>query len=107
MAESLEKTNIRKTPGVCGGDACIGNRRIMVWLLVAYRELGCSDERIMNMFDPPLCRSELDAAWEYYVGNKAEIDRNIYENEHDEEDFEYNSDGGKPMENSQTLEKTV
>ena len=25
---------IRKTPGVIGGDACIGNRRIAVWMLV-------------------------------------------------------------------------
>src|SRR5437870_4542097 len=49
-----EKTIIKKTPDVCGGEACIGNRRIMVWLVVAYRELGRSDERIMNMFDPPL-----------------------------------------------------
>lgn len=26
---------IKKTPGVCGGDACIGNTRIPVWSLVS------------------------------------------------------------------------
>ena len=34
---------IRKTPMVCGGDACIRNSRIMVWLLVAFKRGGMTD----------------------------------------------------------------
>ena len=34
---------IKKTLGVCGGDACIGNTRIPVWSLVCDRHLGDSD----------------------------------------------------------------
>src|SRR5205823_922299 len=34
---------ITKTPGVCGGDACIRGHRIPVWVLVGYRRLGLPD----------------------------------------------------------------
>jgi hypothetical protein len=30
---------IAKTPGLCGGDACIGVHRIPVWVLVNFRRL--------------------------------------------------------------------
>src|SRR5213082_1671486 len=54
---------IRKTPGVIGGDACIGNRRIAVWMLVEARDAGTSDAQLHADYDPPLTRAELDAAW--------------------------------------------
>src|SRR3954466_13572268 len=54
---------INKTPGVCGGDACIGRRRIAVWMLVEARNLGISDDTLLTDYDPPLTRAELDAAW--------------------------------------------
>lgn len=76
-----EKIAIKKTPDVCGGDACIGDRRIMVWLLVEYRRLGMSDERIMSDFDPPLTQADLEAAWEYCAQNRDEIDTAIDENQ--------------------------
>ncbi len=72
---------IRKTPGVIGGDACIGNRRIAVWMLVQARRLGLSDEQFLNEFEPRLTQAELDAAWEYYEQNREEIDQGIRENE--------------------------
>ena len=31
---------IQKTPGVIGGDACIRNTRIAVWMLVEAKRLG-------------------------------------------------------------------
>ena len=31
---------IEKTPGVCGGKACVRNMRIAVWMLVLDRNLG-------------------------------------------------------------------
>jgi uncharacterized protein (DUF433 family) len=72
---------IRKTPGVLGGDACIGSRRIAVWMLVSARRLGVSDEQLIRDFEPQLTQSELDAAWDYYEQNHDEIDRAIRENE--------------------------
>jgi uncharacterized protein (DUF433 family) len=72
---------IRKTPGVIGGDACLGDRRIAVWMLVQAKRLGLSDEQLLNDFEPPLTQAELDAAWDYYEQNRAEIDQAIRENE--------------------------
>src|SRR5436305_1536468 len=75
---------IRKTPGVIGGDACIGNRRIAVWMLVQARQLGISDEQLLNDYEPPLTQAELDAAWDYYEKHREEIDQAIRDN--DDED---------------------
>jgi uncharacterized protein (DUF433 family) len=73
---------IQKTPGVIGGDACIRNTRISVWLLVQLRdELGMSDADIKNYFDPPLSDADLSAAWSYFKNNKREIDEAILRNE--------------------------
>ncbi len=74
---------IRKTPGVIGGDACIGNRRIAVWMLVQAKQLGISDERLLNDYEPPLTRAELDAAWDYYEKHREEINEAIRLNEED------------------------
>ena len=74
---------IRKTPGVIGGDACIGNRRIAVWMLVQARRLGMSDAEIRDRFDPPLSQEELDAAWHYEEQHREEIDQAIRDNEDD------------------------
>ena len=80
---------IRKTPGVIGGDACIGNRRIAVWMVVEYRNLGASDDDLLAMYDPPLSRAELDAAWQYAAANPDEIAQAIRENDEVmEEEFE-------------------
>jgi len=75
---------IRKTPGVIGGDACVGNRRIAVWMLVEARDLGISDEQLLTDYDPPLTRAELDAAWGYAAAHPAEIAQAIRENNADE-----------------------
>jgi uncharacterized protein (DUF433 family) len=72
---------IRKTPGVVGGDACVGNRRIAVWMLVRARQLGLADHEIRNRYEQPLSEAELTAAWDYYAGHREEIDQAIRENE--------------------------
>ena len=72
-----QTTLINKTPGVCGGDACIGNRRIPVWQLIECRRLGMSDQRIMTDFDPPLTPADLQAAWDHYALNRFEIEEAI------------------------------
>jgi uncharacterized protein (DUF433 family) len=74
---------IRKTPGVIGGDACIGNRRIAVWMLVRARQLGLTDDDIRKRYEQPLSEGELAAAWHYYAGHREEIDQAIRENEQD------------------------
>ena len=75
---------IRKTPGVIGGDACVGNRRIAVWMLVEARTVGISDEQLLTDYDPPLTRAELDAAWRYAAAHPAEIAQAIRASNSDE-----------------------
>ena len=71
---------INKLPGVCGGDAIVGLRRIAVWMLVEYRNLGGTDDQIMAQYDPPLTRAELDAAWRYAALHPDEIATAVREN---------------------------
>ena len=75
---------VQKTPGVCGGDACIGNTRIMVWLLVAMRQGGFSDERILSNY-PGLMSEDLAAAYEYYKLQAEEIEDAIANQEVEED----------------------
>lgn len=74
---------INKLPGVCGGNAIVGLRRLPVWGLVEYRNLGGTDEQIMSQYDPPLTRAELDAAWRYAALYPAEMLAAIRENDQD------------------------
>ena len=71
---------IEKTPGVCGGSACIRTTRIAVWLLVAWRKEGLPDARIL-VHHPDLSEDDLDAAWAYYEKKPVEIDEEISANE--------------------------
>lgn len=71
---------IQKTPGVCGGRACIRQARITVWGLVAWRRLGLSDAQIQEQI-PSLTQADLNAAWAYYEQHREEIDQDIKENE--------------------------
>jgi len=75
---------ITKTPGICGGDACIRGHRIPIWVLVGYRRLGQSDADLLLAF-PSLQAADVEAAWEYAAANPEEIDRAIRENEEGEE----------------------
>ena len=75
---------IEKTPGVCGGDACIRKTRITVSGLVEWRKLGLSDAEIVQHIQG-VTHADLDTAWEYYKHNREEIDRAIRENEEESE----------------------
>ena len=70
---------ISKTPGICGGRACIEGTRMPVWSLVHYRFLGFTDWEILYNF-PTMTPTDLKNAWQYYEANKLEIDRDISEN---------------------------
>jgi uncharacterized protein (DUF433 family) len=77
---------ISKKPDRCGGDACIRDIRLPVWVLVNYRRLGVSDTDLLQFY-PGLTRADLEAAWEYAAANTEEIDQAIRENEEGEEGF--------------------
>jgi uncharacterized protein (DUF433 family) len=77
---------VSKRPDRCGGDACVRDTRIPVWVLLGYRRLGSSDTEILGFY-PSLNPADLEAAWEYAAANAEEIDRAIRENEEGEEGF--------------------
>jgi uncharacterized protein (DUF433 family) len=52
---------IRKTPGVCGGAACVRDTRITVWGLEEWRRVGLADEEILQRVEG-LTRDDLAAA---------------------------------------------
>jgi uncharacterized protein (DUF433 family) len=72
--------SITKTPGVCGGRACIAGTRITVWGLVSYQNLGL-DERAILAAIPSLTPEQLSAALRYAEENAEEIAHDIAENE--------------------------
>jgi uncharacterized protein (DUF433 family) len=76
---STATQRITKTPGVCGGRACIRGHRITVWGLVAHRRLGMSDADILEGIRG-LTPEDLRAAWEYAAAHSAEIDEDIRQN---------------------------
>ena len=70
---------IERTPGVCGGEACIGKTRIAVWLLEEARRQGVSDGELLQDY-PGLCAADLTAAWAYVEAHPAEIENAIQAN---------------------------
>ena len=55
-----------------GGDACVSNTRIPVWMLVGYKRAGLTDEKILENF-PSLVTSDLTAAWDFYAANSDRV----------------------------------
>ncbi len=76
---------VRKTPDVCGGDACIRETRIMVWLFIGFMRDGMSDQDLLANY-PTLCEQDLDAARSYYAQHRSEIDEAIAANERDDDE---------------------
>jgi uncharacterized protein (DUF433 family) len=73
---------ISKTPGVMGGEACIRESRIPVWLMVSYRRMGSSEAEILENY-PTLMAQDLVNAWRYAEQYAEEIDRAIARQEED------------------------
>lgn len=82
LAQSLGNSwrGIEKTPGVCGGDACIVGTRIPVWVLVNARNLGISEAQLLKDY-PTLSATDLTNAWVYATVYPVEIATAIKENE--------------------------
>src|SRR5687768_1710871 len=66
--------HITKTPGVCGGRACIAGHRIRVQDVVVWHEMRgyCPDE-IVDLF-PGITLADVYAALAYYFDHREEID---------------------------------
>jgi uncharacterized protein (DUF433 family) len=77
---SSEFPGIEKTPGVCGGVACIIRTRIPVRTLVSFKKMGLSDQNLLANY-PSLLQQDLNNAWAYYQAYTDEIDLEIRENE--------------------------
>ncbi|MEC4818967.1 MAG: DUF433 domain-containing protein [Scytonema sp. PMC 1069.18] len=71
---------ITKTPGVCGGEACIAGTRIAVWLLVEARRLGISEAQLLQDY-PHISAADLVNAWAYADAHSKEIETAIRANE--------------------------
>lgn len=72
--------SIVRTPNVCGGSARLIRTRIPIWLLQQMRVIGFSDAKLLECY-PTLTANDLAQAWAYAAANKAEIDKEIEENE--------------------------
>jgi uncharacterized protein (DUF433 family) len=78
LSQNLATTweGISKTPGVMGGEACIRQTRIPVWLLASYRRMGSNDRELLDNY-PDLTPTDLANAWAYADLYQAEIDAAI------------------------------
>jgi len=76
-AVGVSKEHITKTPGVCGGRACIAGHRIRVMDVVVYHErLGRTPAEIAATF-PGITVADVHAALAYYHDNRAEIEHDF------------------------------
>jgi uncharacterized protein (DUF433 family) len=71
--ENVIAQHITKTPGVCGGKACIAGHRIRVMDIVALHEMRamCPDEIVYQY--PSITLADVHAALAYYFDNREEI----------------------------------
>lgn len=78
LIASLNHTwvGIEKTPGVMGGDACIRQTRIPVWLLVSLRCQGATEAHLLEDY-PSLTATDLTNAWLYASAYPTEIETAI------------------------------
>ena len=82
LVQSLSNTwqGIEKTPGVCGGGACIAGTRIPVWVMVEARRIGYSEADLLENY-PTIGAADLANTWAYADAYPDEIELAIRENE--------------------------
>ena len=71
-----ECQGIDKTPNVMGGEACIRQTRIPVWLLVSLRDQGGTDAFLLDNY-PSLSAIDRANAWFYASTYSEEIEQAI------------------------------
>ena len=70
---------IEKTPGVCGGSACVAGTRITVWGLVESQRIGYSEADLLTSY-PTISATDIANAWAYAAAFPDEIEAEIEEN---------------------------
>lgn len=70
---------ITRTPGVCGGEACIAGTRIAIWLLVEAQQLGITEAQLLQDY-PHITAADLVNAWAYAAAHPEEITAAIFAN---------------------------
>jgi uncharacterized protein (DUF433 family) len=80
---AVQQSEIKKTLGVCGGDACIRDTRIPVWTLIILKKSGRTDAELLADY-PSLASADLDAAWAYYREHSTEIEDAIASQERED-----------------------
>jgi uncharacterized protein (DUF433 family) len=70
---------IEKTPGVCGGSACVASTRVTVWGLVEASRLGYSEADLLTSYRS-ITANDLTNAWRYAENHAIEIEMEIQEN---------------------------
>jgi uncharacterized protein (DUF433 family) len=80
LLQTLSKGSrgITKTPGVCGGDACIDRTRLPVWLFVSLRSQGATDAELLQFY-PHLSAADLVNVWAYAEAHPDEIETALQE----------------------------
>ncbi len=79
----VSKEHISKTPGICGGKACIAGHRIRVMdIVVQYENVGLSPTQIVKDVFPSITVADVHAAIAYYLDHREEIEADFqHENE--------------------------
>ncbi len=91
---------IESAPDVCGGEPRIVRTRIPVWLLVQARNLGTSEADLLRIY-PTLRAEDLANAWAFYRSHRADIDRQIEENEQAYRQIEENEQAYRQIEENE------
>jgi uncharacterized protein (DUF433 family) len=74
---TVSTEHITKTPGVCGGRACIAGHRVRVADVVAWHERrGYSPDEVLALF-PGIGLGDVHAALAYYFDHRDEIDADL------------------------------
>jgi uncharacterized protein (DUF433 family) len=81
-ALKMSGKGITKTPGVCGGEACIDGTRIAVWLLVEAQRIGISEAQLLQDY-PHITAADLVNVWIYADAYPEEIAAAIRDNNED------------------------
>lgn len=82
LVQSLSNSwqGIEKDPQIMGGDACIRQTRIPIWLLVSLQQQGASEAYILEDY-PSLSTADLVNAWLYAETHPEEIEAAIQRQE--------------------------
>jgi uncharacterized protein (DUF433 family) len=75
-AVATSYAHITKTPGVCGGKACIDNTRVRVNNIAALAERGYTPAQMLEEY-PHLSLAQVHAALVYYYDHPDEIEAEL------------------------------